>query len=120
MTGILEATLFPGCAEGLAGARARPNRSVGGPSCELKCIRPSPDPSEEVALLVSGEVGRLDELDVPLVNVSRWDGAVCDELAEPGGGEVVMLVVVDTAHSFSHGRSLEHHTQRVPCGDSCR
>ena len=94
MTDIVKPRAFPGCAEGLAGTRARPNRST--PPGELEGVGPSPDPGEEVALLVSGEVCGLDELDVSLVNVTGWDETVCDELTEPCGSEGVVFVVVRT------------------------
>jgi hypothetical protein len=50
MTGVREARAFSGLAEGLAGARARPNKST--PPGKLDGVGPPPDPGEEVALLV--------------------------------------------------------------------
>jgi hypothetical protein len=93
MTGILETTAFSGAAERLAWTRARPNRS--NPLGEFEGVGPAADPGEEVALLVSGKVGRLDQLDVSLVNVAFRDESFSDEFSEPSGSESVVLVVVD-------------------------
>jgi hypothetical protein len=97
---VREAFAFAGCGKWLAWAGASPNRSSIGPAGESQRVGPSPDAGEEVAGDVAGEVGRLDKLDVPLVNVPGWDEPVSDELAQPGGSEAVVLVVVDT-----HARS---------------
>ena len=94
MTGIFEALAFAGAAEGLAGARARPNRSVIGPTGESEGIRPSSDPGEEVALGEASQILRLDELDVSLVNVAWGDEPLGDEPSEPLGREGLVLVVV--------------------------
>jgi len=68
---ILAATLLACGAEGLTGTRARPNRSVIGPSGEAQGVTPSTDPGEEVALVVSGEVVRLNVNNASLINISR-------------------------------------------------
>ena len=96
MAGVVEAFAFSGAAEWLAWATARPNRSVSWPSGEVEGVRPSPDPGEEVALNVPGEVGGLDELDVSLVNVSGRDESRSEEVSQPSGREGVVLVVVRT------------------------
>jgi hypothetical protein len=70
-----------GCGEGLAGARACPNRSVVGPGGEAQGITPSADASEEMALLVSGEVIRSHVNDASLVNVAWRDVSGLDEVA---------------------------------------
>ena len=44
-------------AEGLAGARARPDRPLVGPAGEPEGVGPDPDAGEEVALGVSPELG---------------------------------------------------------------
>jgi hypothetical protein len=83
-----------GGGEGLAGARACPNRSVAGPAGPLQCERPSADPGEEVALVESGKVIGFDFKDAPFVNVSRRDLARRDQLAEPRARFRVVVVVV--------------------------
>lgn len=119
MTGICEALAFAGCGEGLAGARARPNKSLG-PSCELEGQVPSADPGEEVAAVVAMEVGGLNFADVSLVNESGGDEPGSDEPSEPVGSECVVLVVVgiqrDAPCSFSSSPGLwmaSHATQSL-------
>jgi hypothetical protein len=98
MTGIVEAIAPASAQEGLAGATARPNRSVGGPSCEGEGVGPAADPCEEMALPGDGEVCGIDELDITLVNVSDREQSVSDKPSQPAGCEAVVLVVVDTVH----------------------
>lgn len=106
MTGIVEAFAFAGAAERLAGTRACPNRSVCGPAGELERVGPSPDAGEEVAGVEACELGWLDEPDVSGVNVSRWEGSLSDEPAQPGDGEGIVLVVV--------GAPIRHPTPPRP------
>jgi hypothetical protein len=83
-----------GCGEGLAGARACPNRSVIGPAGESEGNGPSADAGEEMALSVSGKIVRPHVNDASLVNVTWRDVASGNEVAEPCGGIGVNLVVV--------------------------
>jgi hypothetical protein len=65
-----------------------------------------------VALLVSGEVGGLDELDVSLVNVSCGDEFLSDEFSEPSSGEGIVLVVVGI-HARLRAHSMTAWTAAV-------
>jgi hypothetical protein len=94
MTGILEAFAFSSVGEGLTGARARPNRSVGGPVGKLECQVPSGDPGEEVTAGEAVEVDGLHVSDVPLIHESRYDEPGRNEVSEPLSGEGIILVVV--------------------------
>jgi hypothetical protein len=83
-----------GCAEGLTGATPGPDGSVGWPPSELEGVGPSPDPGEEVAVLVCEEGIRSDVGDG-----SRVDGAIREyslvaQLLEPCRTERVSVVVV--------------------------
>jgi hypothetical protein len=60
---ICELIAFASGAEGLAGARACPNRSVCRPTCKLQGEGPSANTGEEVALGVSVEISRLNVCD---------------------------------------------------------
>jgi hypothetical protein len=53
---IIETATAPGCAEGLAGAGACPDRALVCPPCAPESVAPDPDTSEEVALGESGKV----------------------------------------------------------------
>jgi hypothetical protein len=48
----------PGRGEGLAGTRAGPDGAIVGPSGEAQGDGPTPDPGEEVALVIPGEIAR--------------------------------------------------------------
>jgi hypothetical protein len=56
-----------GCAEGLAGATACPNRSILGPSGEAQRATPTADSGEEVALGVPGKFACFNILDAPRI-----------------------------------------------------
>jgi hypothetical protein len=92
---IVAATLLAGRAEGLAGARACPNRSVIRPSCESQGVAPSADAGEEVALCVAAQVVGLNIDDAALVNVPGCDVSGCDEVSEPLSGIGVDFVVIN-------------------------
>jgi hypothetical protein len=85
---------FAGGAEGLAGARACPNRSVVGPAGESEGDGPSADAGEEMALGVAGEIVGAHVNDASLVNVAAGDVSGVDEVAEPLRCIGVDLVVV--------------------------
>jgi hypothetical protein len=55
-------------AEGLAGATARPNRSVLGPSGKAQGVAPATKAGKEMALNKSGKVTGSNILDAPCVN----------------------------------------------------
>ena len=59
-----------GVGKWLAGAGTRPDGPVVGPSSQAKGKRPAPDPGEEVALDVSGELAGVDVCDASFVNSS--------------------------------------------------
>jgi hypothetical protein len=54
--------------EGLAGATARPNRSVVGPPGKAQGVAPAAKAGEEMALHVSGKITGANILDTPCVN----------------------------------------------------
>lgn len=94
MAGIGAPSVGPRCAEGLAGATTCPNRSVIGPASESEGVAPAADPGKEVALGETSQVAGVKGLDVTLVYLSIGNQAVFDQLAQPRGGERIMLVVV--------------------------
>jgi hypothetical protein len=55
---VLATLIFTGRAEGLTGTGAGPRGSVVGPSGEAQGEGPPADAGEEMALAVSGQVGR--------------------------------------------------------------
>jgi hypothetical protein len=65
---VCNATACTGCAEWLAGATARPNRSVLGPSCKAQGVDPATESREEVALNKSGKITCADILDAPRID----------------------------------------------------
>jgi hypothetical protein len=67
MTLVGNAPSGTGCAEGLAGATARPNRSVVGPSGKAQGVTPATKSREEMALNKSGNVTGSNILDAPCV-----------------------------------------------------
>jgi hypothetical protein len=56
-----------GCAEGLAGATARPNRSILGPSGKAQGVAPAAKAGEEMTLNKSGKVTGSNILDAPRI-----------------------------------------------------
>lgn len=88
------AVAFPGARERLAGATTRPNRSVVGPSGESEGQAPTADPGEEVTLGEACKVARLDVDNGSLINFSVGNVARLDQLAQPGGSERIVFVVV--------------------------
>jgi hypothetical protein len=66
-------------AERLAGARACPNWSAIGPSCESERVTPSSDTREEMALSVSGEFGRFNIINAPCVYVTICNMSASNE-----------------------------------------
>jgi len=70
MSLVSASALSPCGAEGLAGARACPNRSL--VTGKSEGVRPAADPGEEMTLFVSGEIAWLDVGDGSLVHSSNW------------------------------------------------
>jgi hypothetical protein len=91
---VIERLPRTGGAEGLAGARACPNRSVVGPSGETEGDGPSGDTGEEMALGVAAEIVGSHVNDASFVNVATGDVSGGDEVAEPLRCIGVDLVVV--------------------------
>jgi hypothetical protein len=60
-------------AEGLAGATARPNRSVVGPSGKAQGVTPAAKAGEEMALHVSGKIACSNILNAPCVYIALGD-----------------------------------------------
>jgi hypothetical protein len=54
-----------GCAKGLAGATARPNRSILGPSGKPQGVAPAAETGEEMTLNKSGKIACFNILDAP-------------------------------------------------------
>jgi hypothetical protein len=92
---------FAGDAEGLAGTRAGPNRSIVWPSGEAHGMAPSADAGEEMALGVSVEVRCPHVNDAALVNIAVGDMSSGNEVAKPLGGVRIDFIVVGFLHSFS-------------------
>ncbi len=55
---------------------------------------PDADAGEEVALSVTPKIEWPDVTDIPFVDVARRNVARGDQVAQPGGGVFVVLVVV--------------------------
>jgi hypothetical protein len=113
MSIVTASLLLPGCGEGLAGATARPNRSVA-PAGELEGERPSADAGEEVALLVTIQVRSGHVLDVSGIDESIGDLSSLHQLSEPCRSKGVVLVVVD-AHDSSICLTLCSRSQSQHC-----
>lgn len=90
---VVEALLLPRSAEGLAGARAGPDRATIGPSGDTKGSAPDADPGEEVALSKSSKFICADIEDAPFVDHAGRDMACGDEVAQPLGRIGVGFVV---------------------------
>jgi hypothetical protein len=91
---ICELIAFAGRGEGLAGARACPNRSVVGPSGKAQGVTPTADSGEEMALGISAQVVGLDFDDGAFINFSVRDVTAANQLAQPCSGKTVVLVVI--------------------------
>jgi hypothetical protein len=81
-------------AERLAGATAGPDGPVVSPSGVSQRVAPDADPGEEMALNVAPEVVWLNVTKVPFIHVARGDMPRADQVAQPRGGEGVVLVVI--------------------------
>ena len=100
---IFRPSLLAGGAEGLAGQRGCPNRSISTPSGEVEGVRPSGDACEEVVLGVSVEFMWLDVGDAAVI-----DGAWCylarrGEFPEPRCGLGLEFIVVIHAATVACG-----------------
>jgi len=86
----------------LTGTGAGPDSGAAFESGPPQGERPSADPGEEVALVVSGEVVGIDFKDAPFVNVPRRQVARRDQFSQPRARLRVVVVVV--VHISSHQR----------------
>jgi hypothetical protein len=95
--GVVEPGLRARDRERLAGAAAGPDRAARIPASKFEGVGPTADPGEEVALGEASEVigGHVDNR--ATVDHPGGQDSSATELLEPAGGEVVDLVVVDTA-----------------------
>jgi len=70
-----------GCAKGLAGATARPNRSVLGPSGKAQGVAPAAKTGEEMALNKSGKITCFNILDTPCVYFAFGNVSCVNQIA---------------------------------------
>jgi hypothetical protein len=87
--------------EGLAGARACPNRSVIGPSGKPERVRPDTDSCKEVALCITSEVVMMDIFDTPFVNLAICNMAGFDQIPQPLSGIRIYFIVIGLHATFS-------------------
>ena len=88
-------TLLLACgAERLARAASRPDGSVVGPSGLAQGIPPDADPCEEVALVETKKVIRLNFCDTALIDFTFRQVSCRDQVPEPLRGVWVYLIVV--------------------------
>jgi hypothetical protein len=85
-------------AEWLTGARACPNRSVVGPSGEAQGVGPRSNACEKVGLREASNVIRLNLSNAAGIYFARRNVPRSDQVAEPLGGERLVLVVVGGHH----------------------
>lgn len=92
---------FVGMAFSESRARKRLTRTTGGPDLsfagpfgESQGETPAADAGEEVALVVSFEIGGFDFDDGSLVNISNWNESFADECAQPGAGFWIDFIVI--------------------------
>ena len=69
--------------ERLAWAGAGPDGAIVGPSRKAECVRPDPDPCEEMALREIAQIRSLNAGDAAVVNDAIGDQSLLDEIAEP-------------------------------------
>jgi hypothetical protein len=81
-------------AERLAGAAAGPDGPVGWPSGESQGKRPSANSGEKVALGVSKEVGWFNICNRALINITRRNQSISNQLPEPRCHVRVKFIVV--------------------------
>lgn len=94
MTGIMEAFVFSGLTEGLAGTGGSADGPILRPTREPERLGPAADAREEMVLRVSDEIGRVNLFDPAFVNVARWDELVLNEHPEPRRFFGVIVIVV--------------------------
>jgi hypothetical protein len=91
---IVKAFLLSCGAEGLARATARPDGAVVGPSGAAQGVAPDADPGEEVTLVETKKVIRLNFRDTALINFTFRQVSCRDQVPEPLRGVWVYLIVV--------------------------
>ena len=94
MTLVSEAFLLARGAERLARATSRPNGPVVGPSGSAQGVAPDADPSEEVTLVETKKVIRLNFCDTALINFTFSQVSCRDQVTKPLRGVWVYLIVV--------------------------
>lgn len=94
VTGVLMRLLSAGCAEGLTGTGAGPDGAGIVPAGEPEGITPAADPSEEVALGKSADVGWLNKGNGAVIDFAISNHAFRDERTQPRDTERINLIVV--------------------------
>ena len=105
MARVIKPSAFSRRGEAGAGARARPNRSVIGPSGKSQGVIPDCNSGKEVALSKSSKVGGVHVRDAALIHFSRCNDVLADQFAEPGRFLGIDFVV--EVHSLSLSRHLD-------------
>jgi hypothetical protein len=91
---VVEALTLSGGTEGLAGARAGPDRYVGRPLSQTERFCPSSDSSEEMNLRKAVQVCTVNISDVSRVNLSIGNQPRLNEPSQPLDRELFLFVVV--------------------------
>lgn len=81
-------------AERLARTRTSPNGHISRPSGKIKGVGPSADAGEKVALGISAKLIGAHVLYRSFVNIAGRNAALPDQFTQPGGGKLVVFVVV--------------------------
>jgi hypothetical protein len=93
---VFLAFAFAGGAERLAGTGAGPDGPLVRPSGEAQGVIPSADPGKEVDAGKSQKVACVHIGDAPGIDLAVHDVTGGDEVAQPRGCELIVLVVVRT------------------------
>jgi hypothetical protein len=110
---VSEAFLLACGAERLARATSRPDGPVVGPSGLAQGVAPDADPCEEVTLVETKKVIRLNFRDTALINFTFRQVSSRDQVPEPLRGVWVYLIVVYCHFIFlsqSSTPSFDHST----------
>jgi len=86
--------LLTGAGERLTRARSRPDGLIVRHSRKTQGVRPSTDPGEEVALMVSDQLCWLDIHDATFVHRAFRNVAVFDKFAEPSSRFWIVFIIV--------------------------